>query len=72
MEGGGSNYFRQVDPVVRPLHAEGIREFVADEGSKYIINFDTLRLVFPENIAKVQKFIQIINEENVTDRKGIF
>jgi hypothetical protein len=34
MEGGGSNYFRPVDPVVRFLYAEVIREFVADEGSK--------------------------------------
>jgi len=64
--------FRSVVPVVRSLYAEVIRQFVADEGSKQIININTPCLVFPENIAKVQDLIQFINEENCTDRKGFF
>ena len=63
-------HFRLVDPVVRPFNAEVIRQFVADQGSKQIIDIDTPRLVFPENIAIVQDFIQLINKENGTDRKG--
>ena len=62
--------FRPVDPVVRPLNAEVICQFVADEGSKQIIDIDTPRLMFPENIAKGQDFIQLINEEDGADRKG--
>ena len=54
---------------MRSLDAEVIRQFVTDEGSKQIIDIDTPRLVFSENIAKVQDFIQFINEENGADRK---
>ena len=63
-------HFRPVDLLMRSLDAEVIRQFVADQGSKQIIDIDTPRLVFPENIAKVQDFIQLIYEENGTDRKG--
>ena len=59
-----------VDPVVRSLYAEIIRQFVAYEGSKQIINIDKSHLVVHENIAKIQDFIQIIHEKNGTDRKG--
>ena len=52
------------------LYAEVISQFVADEGSKQIIDIDTPRLVFPEDIGKIQDFIQLINEENGTNRKG--
>lgn len=55
---------------MRPLYAEVISQFVADEGSKQVIDINTPRLVFSENIAKVQDFIQLINEENGADRKG--
>ena len=55
---------------MRPLYAEFIRQFVADEGSKQIIDIDTPRLVFPENFAKVQDFIPLINEEYGANRKG--
>lgn len=57
---------------MRPLHAEGIRELVADEGSKEIVDIDTHGLVFSGNIAKVQNFIQLINEENGPMGKEIF
>ena len=52
-EGKFGKHFRPVDPVVRPLYAKVTSQFVADEGSKQIIDIDTPRLVFPENIAKV-------------------
>ena|GEM_PF-3597837 len=55
---------------MRSLNTEVIRQFVADEGSKQIIDIDTTCLVFPENIAKIQDLIQHINEKNGTDRKG--
>ena len=55
---------------MRPLYAEVISQFVTDEGSKKIIDIDTPRLVFPKNITQVQDFVQLINEEEGTDRKG--
>ena len=70
MEGKFLKHFWPVDPLVRSLDAEVIRQFVADEGSKKTIDIDSPRLVFPEDIAKVQDFIQLINEENGADGKG--
>ena len=52
------------------LDAEVIRQFVTDKGLQQIIDVDTPRLVFPENIAETQDIIQPCNEENGTDRKG--
>jgi hypothetical protein len=69
-EGKFLKYFRPVDPIVRSLYAEVISQFIADEGSKQLIDIDTLRLVFPEDIAKVQDFINLIDEKNGADRKG--
>ena len=60
-EGKFLKHFRSVDPLVRSFDAEVIRQFVADEGSKKTIDIDSPRLVFPEDIAKVQDFIQLIN-----------
>ena len=71
-EGKFLKHFRSVDPLVRSLNAEVIRQLVANEGSKQIINIYTPRLVFPENIANVQYFIYLINEEYDTERKDIF
>jgi len=63
-------HFRPVDPFVRPLYAEVIRQFVAGKSLKQIIDVDTPRLVFPENRGEIQGFIQPFNEEKGADRKG--
>ena len=69
-EGKYLKYFRTVDPIMRSLDAKVIRQFVADECLKQLIDIDTPRLVFPENIIEVQDFIQFINKKNGSDRKG--
>ena len=51
-EGKFSKYFWPVDPVMRPLYAEVISQFVTDEGSKQMIDIDTPRLVFPKDFKK--------------------
>jgi hypothetical protein len=63
-------HLRPIDPVVRSLYTEVICQFVTDEGSKQIIEINTPRLVFPENITKVQDIIMLIYKENGTDKKG--
>ncbi len=50
--------FRPIDPGVGTLDAEVIRQFVADKRLEQTIDIDAPRLVFPENIGKVQDFIQ--------------
>ena len=65
-----SKNFRPGDPVVGALDAEVIRQFVADQGAKQTTDIDTPRLVFPENVTKVQDVIQPFNEENGADGKG--
>ncbi|WP_219970655.1 hypothetical protein [Methanospirillum lacunae] len=71
-EGKFSKHFRPVDPVMRPLYAEVIRQFVTDEGSKEMIDIDTPRLVFSEDFAKVQDFIQLISPLLNLPLSGLF
>ena len=47
-------HFRPVDPLVRSLDAEVISQFVADEGSKQIIDIDTPRPQI-QDLGKVYK-----------------
>jgi hypothetical protein len=69
-EGKFLKHFRSVDSVVSSLNAEVIHLFVADARSKQTIEIDAPRIVFPEDIAKIQDFIQLINKEDSTDGKG--
>ena len=51
MEGKFGKHFGPIDPIMRSLDTEIIRQFVVDEDSKQTIDIDTSRLVFPENIV---------------------
>jgi hypothetical protein len=57
---------------VRPLHAEFILRFVADEGTKHIIDIDSTRLVFLENIAKFRTSYSLSMRKMVPIGKDIF
>ena len=61
-----------VDPIVRSLYAEVIRQFVADKGSKQLIDVDTFRLVFPEISQKFRTSCSLSTRKMVPIGKDIF
>jgi len=65
-------YFWPGNPVMRSFYAEVIRQFVAYEGSKQIIDINTPCFMFPENITKFRTSNNLSTRKMVPIGKDIF